>query len=277
MSQLYSRVFTQILDSSLAEDFEARHVFEDFLKVCTVGEYGGVVDITRSALARKFNMPLDRLNRAIAVLEAPDPQSRNKANGGRRLLRLDEHRDWGWQIANWGEYEAMKTRAQIAERVAKHRRERNGGVNIPERPKKVVDEAALSVVNILNSLTGRNYRPTASHLEMISARLGEKGVDLDGVVKMMKHRVALWGDDPKMREYLRPETLFRRSKFDSYYAAKDEPVVQEVVNTPEPSQHQENLPLKVVQFGPGGVMYPPEHAIIHRTNPYEPRRPQESQ
>ena len=29
MSQLYARIFTQILDSSLAEDWRARHVFED--------------------------------------------------------------------------------------------------------------------------------------------------------------------------------------------------------------------------------------------------------
>ena len=45
MSQLYSRVFLQILDSSIAEDFTMRHVFEDFLKSCD--HKTGVVDMTR--------------------------------------------------------------------------------------------------------------------------------------------------------------------------------------------------------------------------------------
>lgn len=121
MSQLYAKVFTQILDSSIAEDFEVRHVFEDFLKVCTIGENGGIVDMTRQALSRKFNMPLDKLNRAIERLEAPDLNSRNQDFEGRRLVRIDDHRDWGWRIVNWVEYEKLKTKADVASRVAKHR------------------------------------------------------------------------------------------------------------------------------------------------------------
>ena len=121
MSQLYARVFTTILDSSIAEDFRVRHVFEDFLKVCTTGDNGGIVDMTREALSRRFNMPLEELNQAIATLEAPDPKSRDQRMDGRRLIRLDDHRDWGWQIVNWVEYEKLKTRADVAARVAKHR------------------------------------------------------------------------------------------------------------------------------------------------------------
>jgi hypothetical protein len=118
MSQFYARVFVQILDSSIAEDFMVRHVFEDMLKVC---DMRGVVDMTRPAMARRFNVPLGELNRALAKLEAPDEHSRDGDHDGRRLERLDEHRDWGWRILNWGKYEQMRTRADVAVRVAKHR------------------------------------------------------------------------------------------------------------------------------------------------------------
>ena len=121
MSQLYARVFTTILESSIAEDYETRHVFEDLLKVCTIGDNGGIVDMTRQALARKFNMPIEKLNTALEKLEAPDPNSRSQEYDGRRIERLNGHRDWGWQILNWKEYEKIKTRADVAARVARHR------------------------------------------------------------------------------------------------------------------------------------------------------------
>lgn len=119
MSQLYSRVFLQILDSSIAEDFTLRHVFEDFLKLCD--HKTGVIDMTRQALSRRLNIPLDTLNVEISKLEAADEASRDGEFEGRRIERLDEHRDWGWRILNWGKYEAIRTRADLAIRVARHR------------------------------------------------------------------------------------------------------------------------------------------------------------
>lgn len=118
MAQFYARVFVQILDSSIAEDFMVRHVFEDMLKVC---DMSGIVDMTRTAMSRRFNVPLEELNRCIAKLEGPDPHSRDEEFDGRRLERLDEHRDWGWRILNWAKYEAIRTRADVAIRVARHR------------------------------------------------------------------------------------------------------------------------------------------------------------
>lgn len=119
--QLYARVFTQILDSSLAEDWQTRHVFEDLLKLAD----NGVVDMTRQAIVRRTNVPAEIVNAAIAKLEGPDPNSRDDAEEGRRIVRLDEHRDWGWRIVNWEKYEAIRNtadqRAKVAARVRRHR------------------------------------------------------------------------------------------------------------------------------------------------------------
>ena len=119
MSQLYARVFVKILDSSIAEDYTLRHVFEDFLKLAD--HKTGVVDITRQVLSRRLNIPLQVLNPYIERLESPDPNSRDPEFDGRRLERLDEHRDWGWRILNWSKYEAIRTKADVSIRVTKFR------------------------------------------------------------------------------------------------------------------------------------------------------------
>ncbi len=119
MSQLYSRVFLQILDSSIAEDFTMRHVFEDFMKLCD--HKSGILDMTRQALCRRLNIPIEVLSREIDKLESPDPASRDPEFEGRRIERLDEHRDWGWKILNWSKYETIRNRADVAIRQQRHR------------------------------------------------------------------------------------------------------------------------------------------------------------
>ena len=60
-----------------------------------------------------------------SYLEAPDPASRDPEEEGRRLLRLDPHRDWGWTIVNWEKYEGIRSsadqRAQARERKRRQR------------------------------------------------------------------------------------------------------------------------------------------------------------
>lgn len=125
MTSLYARVFVQILDSSIAEDFTVRHVFEDLLKLCD--HKTGIVDMTRQALARRLNVPPEILDDAISKLEAPDPNSRDEEYEGRRIERLDEHRDWGWKILNWTKYESVRTKADVYLRVSKHRDKERAG------------------------------------------------------------------------------------------------------------------------------------------------------
>lgn len=142
--QLYARVFVQILDSSLAEDWQTRHVFEDLLKLAD----GGIVDMTRQAIARRTNAPLDIINDAIAKLEAPDPASRDEAEEGRRIVRLDDHRDWGWRIVNWDKYEAIKSReqdrAKVRERVQRHRERQRLSKHSSPRPPTDSDPSSYS-------------------------------------------------------------------------------------------------------------------------------------
>ncbi|HOX21827.1 MAG TPA: hypothetical protein PLL10_00055 [Elusimicrobiales bacterium] len=124
---MFGKIFEQIFDSSIIEDRDAAYVF---MSLIILSDEDGTLDITRPALARRINVPPELLDRALDVLEKPDPNSRSAEMDGRRIARLDDHRDWGWFVVNKREYAKRCTREEkrIADRVriAKKRNELKG-------------------------------------------------------------------------------------------------------------------------------------------------------
>ena len=80
------------------------------------------------------------------------------------------------------------------------------------------DQAVETVISHLNELAGTHYRPTkADTIKLISARLKE-GYTVDDLRLVVSYKSDEWmGTD--MQKYLRPETLFRPSKFEGYLNA----------------------------------------------------------
>lgn len=73
---------------------------------------------------------------------------------------------------------------------------------------------AAEVLKHLNEKTGRNYEPVKANLDLIAARLQEASVETCKAV--IDARVAKWGRDDKMRDYLRPKTIFNATNFANY-------------------------------------------------------------
>ncbi len=245
---MYAKIYEQIFDSSIAENYQVRHVFEDLLKLA---DPDGVVDRTREAIARRTNVPLEIVTMAIAELEKPDPSSRSKIGDGRRIVRLDEHRDWGWQIVNHSYYRKLKSADE--KRQADKERQRNNRSEKPltgkklqklqnvtsvcvsesvsesfrkESEKTLYHKDTLTVLAVLNGATGSKFEEIETNLSLISARLNQPNVTLDGVTAMIKRQCELW-QGTSMAEYLQPTTLFGKTKFQGYYTKRDKPVIKD--------------------------------------------------
>ena len=96
-----AKLFKQIYDSSIADDWEVRVVFEDLI---ILADSDGVVDMTPESISARTRVPQEIVNRALAKLQDPDPKSRTPDHEGRRIILLDEHRAWGWMIVNYETY-----------------------------------------------------------------------------------------------------------------------------------------------------------------------------
>ena len=84
-------------------------------------------------------------------------------------------------------------------------------------------EDALKVLDYLNERTGRKFRPSETNISLITSRLKEKDVTVDGIKKMIDRQNSRWSGT-ELEEYLRPETLFAPRKFGGYYDMREMPL-----------------------------------------------------
>lgn len=73
-----------------------------------------------------------------------------------------------------------------------------------------------AIVDHLNAKVGSRYTTKNKQLRgYVHARLDE-GFTVDDFLTVIDTKAAKWRDDPKMRDYLRPSTLFAPSHFEEY-------------------------------------------------------------
>lgn len=106
---MYAKVFAQIFDSSIADDYELRHFFMDLL---VLADADGMVDMTPTAIAGRTRIPIEKVSAFLTRLENPDSESRTPDGDGRRIVRLDDHRTWGWIILNYDTFRKIASEEQ---------------------------------------------------------------------------------------------------------------------------------------------------------------------
>jgi uncharacterized phage protein (TIGR02220 family) len=256
MQSMYAKLYSRIAQSSLME--QAVEVRYCFMMLLAIADTNGDVIGTDVAIARTLNIPLETFKACINSLMQPDPDSNSQTHEGRRVVLSDSGR--GYHLVNYTTYRAIKTEEEKRAYMRDYMRERrkslkeqvvtdvntckgklakvtqlesesesesdpnNGSVL---KKKSSVSEKTYSphsrvALFYLNEKTGRMFQERDSNLRLIDARLKEPGVTIEGVKQMIDRQVARWkGTDQE--EYLRPETLFNATKFDSYYAARELP------------------------------------------------------
>ena len=243
---MYGKIFDTIYTGTLHGHWEAIVTFQQMI---VLSDADGVVDFTPAAIAARTSIPLEIIKKGIEVLEAPDQHTRTPGAEGRRIELLDAHRPWGWHIVNHEKYKSLvdseTVREQNRERQRRHRASKEEshapsrsvtlrhGSNAVSRHTdtdtdtkikntvglkpdlKALRKEAIETLTFLNEKTGRTYQPVPANVDMIVARLKE-GNTIDDCRAVIAKKCREWGADEKMAQYLRPATLFNRTKFAQY-------------------------------------------------------------
>lgn len=132
---MYGKIFSSMYDGTLASrgPWQALVTFQQMI---VLADQDGVVDMTADAIARRTSIPLEIIEAGIEALLQPDTKSRTPDEEGRRIVTLEEHRDWGWQIVNHAKYRDMRKAEDRREylRVAQaNRREKLKSTSVNKR------------------------------------------------------------------------------------------------------------------------------------------------
>lgn len=176
---MFAKVFSQIFDSSIAEDYNCRRMFMDLL---VLADSTGAVDMTIEAISRRTNVPAEEVVKYVKELCQPDNKSRSKLEEGKRLIPLDSSRDWGWQIVNYTHYRKIRDEAARREYFRDKQRE--------HRKKK--DKAVKDIVLTGDNKVGQVLTPpsasssASSYLQKLKDDPTYIGVDIDRELEQAK-------------------------------------------------------------------------------------------
>lgn len=159
-------------------------------------------------------------------------------DAGRIKLYNDEHGNTWLEVINFDKWqgfksvsdvdESRKTQGKLKEKSTLGLYENNPkskskskdireDLNPPIAPLPEIEIVPIeqTILDDLNQVTGRKYRLGESTKKLLNARLSE-GYSLADFQRVHRIKAKQWLTDPKMALYLRPETLYNATKFQSY-------------------------------------------------------------
>lgn len=92
----------------------------------------------------------------------------------------------------------------------------NGDTKGEVCPHDSTSEKRHEIIDYLNRRMGTNYKPDSKGIKAILDPRLKDGYTVEDCKVVIDNMILAWGNDDKMRQYIRPSTLFRPSHIDSY-------------------------------------------------------------
>lgn len=167
---MFGKIFASMFDGTMHGHWQAIVTLQQMI---VLADQEGTVDMTPEALSARTSIPLEIITTGIAELEQPDPKSRTPDEDGRRIVRLDPSRDWGWQITNYATYRAIRSTEERREYMRQYQRVRRA---------KPASTLSTSRKQVLAKVSQRTASASAS-------ALGDRGVGKGGATdEIAEHR-----------------------------------------------------------------------------------------
>ena len=195
-------------------DQEVGRLFRALLEYSETGEAPELTG--RESIA--FDFIADDIDRARERYD--DSCRKNAENVKKRWSKEDTTEYERIQSYENDTVEYDRIRPHTNDTKAKEKAKANAKAKEKKIDNALLTQAAAQIIGHLNEQTGANYRPESKATQTkIHARLAE-GYTVEDFVAVIDKKCAEWLDDPKMRAYLRPETLFG-TKFEGYLNAPE--------------------------------------------------------
>ena len=201
---MYGKIFESMYEGTLYGQWEALVTMQQLI---VLADQHGVIDMTPPAISGKTSIPLDIIEKGLAILSAPDPYSRTPGDDGIRIRLMDGHRPWGWEIVNYKKYRDMVSREDRREYQKQYQRQYR------------VNKRKQSVNNDKQLLTKKTHTDTHTYTDRTLKPMCNDVAPTDGFD-------SFWQQYPKKRNKKKSREIWKRKRLDAI--AVD--VVQDVIN-----------------------------------------------
>ncbi|MGL5051799.1 MAG: conserved phage C-terminal domain-containing protein [Fusobacteriaceae bacterium] len=110
-----------------------------------------------------------------------------------------------------------------------------------------IDVKVEEVLNYLNTTANRKFRGSSTSKKFIVERLKEEGVTVPLMKAVIDLKVKAWSHTD-MDIYLRPETLFNKTKFDSYFEEASRQMEETIEKQNAPLSYSEKAMLEYAEY-----------------------------
>ena len=244
MSTGFTKLFSSITDSTIwCESTSVRIVW---ITMLAMADRDGNIAASIPGLATRARVTVPECEEALTKFLSPDKYSRTPDHEGRRIEVIHG----GWRLLNYNYYRNLQDRETVLERKRRWWNENKGANKTPldaarqTRPDLTQAEAeaeadkattlsgkpdvsarsletkalkaeAETILSFLNDRAKRAYQSVPANIDPIIARLRE-GVTSTQLRQVVVKKCREWLHDDKMANYLRPTTLFNRTKCAQY-------------------------------------------------------------
>jgi len=154
-------------------------------------------------LASELGYTKKTILRALVDLEVSGELTRKTCNKGTTIT-----------IRNYSDYQeggVNITPQSTPQSTPPSKRQVPTNNNVNKETKKTIS----NIVDYLNNATGKNYKASTDKTKKLITSLLKRGYTFENFTHVIDVKCQEWDKDEKMKNYLRPETLFG-SKFESY-------------------------------------------------------------
>ena len=191
------------------------------------GEIYAMLNVTNSffmsnaKLAERLNCSEPTIKRSLARLEECGFIQRNNVYEGKQIVRRN---------ISLGGFNSDTRVGSTMTLPPVHERSEGSVISDPDnrtinRASNRTEEDILSgkpdhapyqeILDYLNSKIGTSYRASSKTTQRLIKARSNEGFEVEDFKRVIDNKVASWGKDPKMSQYLRPNTLFG-TKFEAY-------------------------------------------------------------
>lgn len=217
--------------------------------LCSQHQHGGIIDkISFEALVGQHMIIKAKFietetgfynERLTEEMEKRNKKSNNMSETAREVWKIRKI-----QLHNKSKEKEYKSNSKVKENdtIVMQPEDENEDVNRNKDIIKKEKEKTEKIIEYLNQKLGSNYKSNSKHSKsLIPSRLKE-GFSVEDFYSVIDHKFLTWGEDEKMKEYLRPETLFG-SKFEGYLQASKITIVKmdKIDNILSANNHVKNL------------------------------------